>query len=143
MYEFKARPHFLVGMSVWLGYVTRERRAEQREVVYGASEQYLRKHVGLDETIGYVAVGHLYPLCGRELNRKMMYAKAPTDDFQEWVAMLRTRDVAVVAMGPLSQGGLGGDGKNGLAWLESDGRSFERVFGDDILRETVFYRVRR
>ncbi len=133
----------LVGMSVWLGYVTRERRAEQREVVYGGSEQYLREHVGLDETIGYVAVGHLYPLYGRELNRKVLYAKALTDDLQEWVALLRAQEVAVVAVGPLLQGGLGGDGKKEFAWLQLEGNAFERVLGSDILRETVFYRVRR
>lgn len=133
----------LVGMSVWLGYVTRERRAEQREVVYGGSEKYLREHIGLDETIGYVAVGWLYPLYGKELNRKVMYAKALTDDLQEWVAILRARDVAVVAVGPLLQGGMGGDGKKEFSWLQSEARAFERVSGDDILRETVFYRVRR
>jgi hypothetical protein len=130
----------LLGMSVWLGYVTRERRAEQREVVYGGIQKYIREHVGLDETIAYVAVTKPYLLYGRELNRKVTYVSASGLTHDEWVAKLRARAVAVVAVGPLLNGESGG---KALLWLQSEERVFERIFGHDAMRETVLYRVRR
>jgi hypothetical protein len=131
----------LVGMSGWLGYVTKERRAEQREVVYGGTQKYIREHVSFEENIAYVSSTKPYPLYGKELNRKVIYASRLTDDFPEWVATLRAHDVAVVAVGPL----LLEEEKREkeVLWLQSEGRVFERVFGDDVLREMVLYRVRR
>jgi hypothetical protein len=131
----------LVGMSVWLGYVTKERRVEQREVVYGGTQKYIREHVSLDEHIAYVASTKPYPLYGNELNRKVIYLPAVTGDLQDWVDTLKDRDVAIVAVGPLLREEEKREKE--VLWLQSEWRAFERVFGDDVLREMVLYRVRR
>ena len=49
-------------------------------MVYGGSRSIIREHVGLDETIAYVPLVGLYPLYGRELNRKVIYAEAMTEE---------------------------------------------------------------
>lgn len=130
----------LVGMAVWFGHVTKERRAEQRDVVYGGTQKYIREHVSSDENIAYVSSTKPYPLYGKELNRKVINASRLTDDFLVWVAALRAQDVAVVAVGPLLREE--DTGEKEIFWLQSEERVFERVFGHDVFRETVLYRVR-
>jgi hypothetical protein len=70
----------------------------------------------------------------------VVYLSPETGDLQEWIATLKAHHVGVVAVGPLLREEEKEEKE--IVWLQSQGTVFKRVFGDDLLRGMVLYRVR-
>jgi hypothetical protein len=139
-------------------FVARKRRESKRHEVYGGIVQYLTKQVGQDETIGYLASHRSYLFYGKELNRKVEYVPATTDDMAQWLETLRRRGVSVIAVGPgpqpeswksiaAMQAALASHPSHRrvfkeLVWLEDPNGPFVRVFGENPGAEPLLYRFR-
>ena len=100
---------------------------------------FLDINVSEQETIGYFMSQPTYVLFGKQLNRRVVCVDARSLSLSEWVSKLKSRNVRVVALGPI-------DGPSmlrpELAWLESPGGPFTRVYGQNVMNETLLYRLR-
>ncbi len=140
-------------------FVMRKRRDNKRPEAYGEVVTYLANHVGQKETIGYLASHRSYLFYGKELNRKVEYVPANTDDVTQWLDTLRQRSISVIAVGPGPQPEEWKsitDMKTALAhnsslrrafkelvWLEDPDGPFVRVFGENPGAEPLLYRFKR
>ncbi len=101
--------------------------------------EFLDANVNEQDPIGYFMSQPTYVLFGKNLNRRVISVDARSLSLPEWVSKLNARHVKVVALGPI-------DGPSmlrpELAWLESPDGPFTRIYGHNVMNETLLYRLR-
>jgi hypothetical protein len=129
-----------IGLIVTATFVARDKRDIQRHEIYGGTYEYISSNIGQDETIGYLLNDRSYLFYGKELNKKVLYTPAKTDNLSEWLDDLRQRGISLVAVGPVGSNQRGASRE--VSWLENADGPFIPVFGQDLTRETVLYRFK-
>jgi hypothetical protein len=129
-----------IGLIVTSTFVEREKRDIQRREIYGGIYEYIASNIGQDERIGYLLSRRSYLFYGKELNKEVLYTGSKSAQLSEWLADLRQRGVTVVAAGPLEP--YKGKSNREVSWLENADGPFIRVFGQDIERGPVLYRLK-
>ena len=130
----------LLALVVVLGTsVMRLKREALRSHLFGGVARFLSDQLGEDETVGYLLSDMSYLFYGGNLDRRVLYVPARTDDLSEWLADLRRQEVDIVGVGPLL-----GDWKSSkeIYWLEDPDGPFIRVFGRQPLVAPLLYRFK-
>jgi hypothetical protein len=118
----------------------REQRALNRPLCYGALQEVLERELPPGTAVAHISPARSFLLYGPRLTNRVAFVPALDADRETWLRTLSERDVGLVALGPLSPRWRKGPE---WSWLEDPAGPFERVVGDDPLRETVVYRWRR
>jgi len=113
-------------------------RDRARVAASGGLTAFVDAHVGRDETIGYLLSHRSYLLQGSRPGRPVVYVGEPATDPVAWVAGLRGRGIAVLAVGPVRPEWRA---RPEWRWLADGTAPLVRVFGTDPEREVVLYRV--
>ncbi len=123
---------------VWGSSVLRDRRSDERRQRWPVAER-LAAALPPGAAVGHIATAFSYPLYGPRFTNRVTFVPSTSDDREAWIATLRARGVALVAVGPLVPHQRR---RRELAWLADPLGPFERIAGDDPVRETVLYRLR-
>lgn len=123
------------------GRVAMQERAEKKAYSFGyfGILDFLDTNVKEEDSIGYFMSQPTYVLFGKNLNRRVVYVDARSLSLPQWVDKLKERNVQLVALGPI-------DGRSvlrpELVWLESPDGPFTRIYGHNVMGETLLYRLK-
>jgi hypothetical protein len=113
----------------------RYQRDRNRHEVYSGIYDYLEESTRPGEKIAYILGFRSYLFYGKDISRKVVYQPPTMTDSAAWIEKLRKDGVTMLAVGPLD-------------WLSmperrwiAPGGAFTRVFGDDITKNPVLYRL--
>jgi hypothetical protein len=128
-------------LAALAGQIAMQERLAKKAYSYGyfGLLDFLDANVNEQDPIGYFMSQPTYVLFGKHLNRRVVYVDAKSLSLLQWVSRLKERNVQVVAVGPI-------DGPSmlrpELAWLEAPDGPFTRIFGQNVMSETLLYRLR-
>lgn len=128
-------------LAALAGRVGMQERAEKKVYSYGyfGILDFLDVNVNAQDSIGYFTSQPTYVLFGKNLNRRVVYVDASSLSLSQWVDRLKENNVRVVALGPI-------DGptmlRQELVWLESPDSPFTRIYGQNVMGETLLYRLK-
>lgn len=132
-------PVLFIGLLVASTAVARQQRNVERQEVYRGIYEFVDRSVQPNETVGYLFSTRSYLLYGKALDQKVAYTPAPSDSVTGWINNLRQKNVGVVAVGPL-EAQMGWEKHPEVEWLKNS-QYFVRVFGQDLEKEIVLYRI--
>jgi hypothetical protein len=118
-----------------LASAARHQRDKNRHEVYSGIYDYLEESTRPGEKIAYILGFRSYLFYGKDISRKVVHQPPTMTDSAAWIEKLRKDGVTMLAVGPLD-------------WLSmperrwiAPGGAFTRVFGDDITKNPVLYRL--
>ena len=115
----------------------RYQRDKNRHEVYSGIYDYLEESTRPGEKIAYILGFRSYLFYGKDINRKVVHEHEPPTmtDSAAWIEKLRKDGVTMLAVGPLDWQSM-----PERRWI-APGGTFTRVFGDDITKNPVLYRL--
>ena len=118
----------------------RYQRDKNRHEVYSGIYDYLEENTHPGEKIAYMLSFRSYLYYGKDFSRKVVYEPPTMTDSAAWIEKLRKDGVTMLAVGPV---GADWQSMPERRWIEAPGGAFTRVFGDDIMKNPVLYRLER
>ena len=105
--------------------------------MYSGIYDYLEESTRPGEKIAYTLSVRSYLFYGKDISRKVVYEPPTMTDSAAWIEKLRKDGVTMLAVGPLGDWQSMPERRS----IEALGGAFTRVFGDDITKNPVLYRL--
>ena len=121
-----------------LASAARYQRDKNRHEVYSGIYDYLEESTRPGEKIAYMLSVRSYLFYGKDISRKVVHEPPTMTDSAGWIEKLRKDGVTMLAVGPV---GTYWQSMPERRWIEAPGGAFTRIFGDDITKNPVLYRL--
>ncbi len=123
----------LTALALTITFIARENRDDKRDRIFGGVVKYIEDNIGRNETIGFMLSYHSYLFYGKRLNQKVINIPVEERNLPQWLAMLRQKNIDVIAIGPLSYWEMRKiwESAQERSWLNDPNGSFTKIFGED------------
>lgn len=135
-----AVPALWFGVGMLVSHTARAERDARRPEVYGAGYRFLCEEVDPAETLGWISSTRSYMFYGKNLDRRVTYVGRRSDELDDWLDLLRERDVSVVALGPFTRRQEGWKGMRERRWMAVERSRFVKLAGTSFPRDVFYYR---